>query len=169
MLFRSAKLVSLNAHYINECDDKRLIELSKTFFKTRHNITLTEIAEKRIMNGIDELKSRAKTLHQFVDEAAFYAKDLPFEYDEKATNTLESSKDILKLLLDEFQNHETLTSEIVQAACKSIANDHVDGKMGKVAMPLRAAVTGTTISPSIFHACEILGIEETCKRIQAAL
>ena len=44
-----------------------------------------------------------------------------------------------------------------------------EGKLGKVAMPLRAALTGTTVSPSIFHAASILGKEESCARIQAAL
>ena len=44
-----------------------------------------------------------------------------------------------------------------------------DNKLGKVAMPLRAALTGTTVSPSIFHAAEILGREETLARLRYAL
>ena len=167
--FDFAKLESLNAHYINECDNDRLIELSEPFFKDRHDLELNDLSCERITAGIDELKSRAKTLHQFVDEAAFYAKELPLSFDEKAANTLNGADEILNALKEEFEKHEVLTSDIVQQACKDIAKDKMDGKMGKVAMPLRAAVTGTTVSPSIFHACEILGKEETCARIQSAL
>lgn len=57
----------------------------------------------------------------------------------------------------------------MQEICKAIADEHINGKLGKVAMPLRAALTGTTVSPSIFHAAEILGSAEVCNRIQAAL
>ncbi len=167
--FDFAKLENLNAHYINECDNDRLLELATPFFKERHDITLSELAIKRITNGIDELKSRAKTLHQFVDEAAFYARDLPFTYDEKADALIASSKEILKALLENFEAQPKLTAEAVQQACKDIASEIAGGKMGKVAMPLRAAITGTTVSPSIFQACEILEKEETCKRIQMAL
>lgn len=167
--FDFAKLESLNAHYINECDNDRLIKLTEPFFKERHNITLNDIARNRIIEGIDELKSRAKTLHQFVDEAAFYAKELPFSYDEKAINTLDGVEDILSSLKEELDKHNSLTADIVQQICKDIANEKMDGKMGKIAMPLRAAVTGTTVSPSIFHACEILGKDETCARIQVAI
>ncbi|MGH1455421.1 MAG: glutamate--tRNA ligase [Alphaproteobacteria bacterium] len=167
--FDFAKLESLNAHYINECDNERLLKLAAPFYNERHNITLDETAHRRIVDGIDELKSRAKTLHQFVDESAFYAKELPLSYDEKAAGMISDAKDILRNLLENFKNQDILTADNVQQACKDIANDMMDGKMGKVAMPLRAAITGTTVSPSIFHACEILGQDETCRRIQSAL
>jgi glutamyl-tRNA synthetase len=49
------------------------------------------------------------------------------------------------------------------------AQEKFDGKLGKVAMPLRAALTGRTASPSIFEAAAILGQEETCARIRASL
>ncbi len=167
--FDFAKLENLNAHYINKCDNERLLELSEPFFKNRHELSLSPRSRKRILDGIDELKSRAKTLLQFVDEAAFYAKDIPFSYDDKASRLINESKDILKDLLSSFNQAEILTSELVQTTCKNIAQERTEGKMGKVAMPLRAAVTGTTVSPSIFHACEILGKEETCKRILSAI
>lgn len=167
--FDFAKLENLNAHYINECENERLTDLAAPFYAERHNITLDETAKNRILQGIDELKSRSKTLHQFVDESAFYAKTFPYTFDEKAQNTLNDAKEILTALLNLFKEQENLTSDFVQQSCKDIAKEVMNGKMGKVAMPLRAAVTGTTVSPSIFHACEILGKEETCKRIQFAI
>lgn len=167
--FDFAKLDSLNAHYINEASLDDLMAHSLSFYQSRHDLTPDDLAIERIGKGIDELKSRAKTLLQFVDESAFYAKSIPLSFDEKASNTLNGADPILSALLDTFESVDVLTSDLVQQACKDIAKDHTDGKMGKVAMPLRAALTGTTVSPSIFHAAEILGKEETCARIRAAM
>jgi glutamyl-tRNA synthetase len=54
-------------------------------------------------------------------------------------------------------------------ACKQFAQDHADGKLGKIGMPLRAALTGRTQSPGIFEAAAILGKDETCDRIADAI
>ncbi|MEZ5813564.1 MAG: glutamate--tRNA ligase [Alphaproteobacteria bacterium] len=164
------KLENLNAHYMKEADPKRLIELCLPFYQQRHGITPDPQAQERIIQGADELRSRAKTLLQFTDESAFYAKNIPFNYDEKASALLDQDgKETLKTLKTNFESLETFTAETVQNACKTVADELKDGKLGKVAMPLRAALTGTTISPSIFHAAEILGKAETSARIQAAI
>ncbi len=161
------KLENLNAHYINEADPQRLIDLCLPFYQQRHDIIPDEQAQKRIMQSADELKSRAKTLLQFTDESAFYAKTVPFNYDEKAAGLLDQN--ILSALQTALSNLNDFTSENIQSTCKDIADEKMDGKLGKVAMPLRAALTGTTVSPSIFHAAEILGKAETSARIQAAI
>ena len=164
------KLESLNAHYINESDPQRLIELCMPFYKQRHNIDPDAQAQMRIMQSADELKSRAKTLLQFTDESAFYAKTAPFDYDEKAGALLgQDNLDVLQALKTTLESLSDFTSENIQSAIKTIAADLRESKMGKVAMPLRAALTGTTVSPSIFHVAEILGKSETCARIQAAI
>ncbi len=164
------KLESLNAHYINESDPQRLIELCMPFYKQRHNIDPDAQAQMRIMQSADELKSRAKTLLQFTDESAFYAKTAPFDYDEKAGALLgQDNLDVLQALKTTLESLSDFTSENIQSAIKTIAADLRESKMGKVAMPLRAALTGTTVSPSIFHATEILGKTETCARIQNAI
>ena len=167
--FDFEKLENLNAHYINEADPQRLIDLCKPFYKDRHNLDITQEAQKRIIQGSDELKSRAKTLLQFTDESAFYAKTLPLTYDEKAASLITDNKDVLQALLEKINALDTVTADSIQNTCKDVAADMADGKLGKVAMPLRAALTGTTVSPSIFHAAEILEKDETCARIQAAI
>jgi glutamyl-tRNA synthetase len=168
--FDFAKLEHLNAHYINEAAPERLLELCAPFYKQRHDVELSDVAKERITTGIDELKSRAKTLLQFTDESVFYAKTLPLSFDEKAAKLLDDDgKAILQHLLDALSALTSFTGDDVQGVCKDVAQAHKDGKLGKVAMPLRAALTGTTVSPSIFHAAEILGQDETCARIRAAL
>ncbi len=167
--FDFAKLDSLNAHYINEASAEDLLIQTLPFYQERHGITPDDLGKQRITQGIDELKSRAKTLLQFVDESVFYAKSTPLAFDEKALKNLDGAEDILLALKTAFEAADTLDADKVQEICKAVADEHMNGKLGKVAMPLRAALTGTTVSPSIFHAAEILGSEEVCHRIQAAL
>lgn len=167
--FDFAKLDSLNAHYINESSAENLISQSSPFYLQRHGIELDDLGKQRIAQGIDELKSRSKTLLQFVDESVFYARSIPFGFDDKAIKNLNGADDVLKALSSSFEIENSLNADKVQEICKSIAETHTEGKLGKVAMPLRAALTGTTVSPSIFHAAEILGSEEVCARIKFAL
>ncbi len=170
--FDFAKLESLNTHYIKEADNERLIALITPLLRERHDIDIVgnETAHQRFMDGMDDLKDRAKTLLQLTDEGAFYAKTVPFAYDEKAQKMLdEEAKAVLKALQERFSAADDFTAESVEAACKNVANDMKDGKLGKVAMPLRAALTGTTVSPSIFHAAPVLGREECLERIAAVL
>ena len=168
--FDFEKLENLNSHYIAEADTQRLIQLCMPFYKSRHNIEPDAQAQERITKGADELKSRAKTLLQFTDESVFYAKSVPFDYDDKAKELLDQDgKNILAALLEQFSNASEFNADTIKDICKAVAKDHADGKMGKIGMPLRAAITGTTVSPSIFDAAEILGQSETCARIQAAI
>jgi len=167
--FDFAKLESLNAHYIANADNKDLMQWTLPFFKSRHNIEPDQEAQNRIIAHMDELKDRAKTLLQITDEALFYAKSVPFGYDEKAGNMLnQESATVLEALKTAFSDMQW-DDEKIQNSCKDIANDLRDGKLGKVAMPLRAALTGTTVSPNIFKAAEILGRDETIQRLESAL
>lgn len=170
--FDYAKLENLNSHYISEADGKMLMALIIPFMTERHGIDLTTNteAQNRIMQAMDELKSRAKTLLQLTDESAFFAKTIPYDFDDKACDILqEDAGDMITLLHNRINAAENVKSDDVQAFCKEIAKEHKNGKMGKVAMPLRAALTGTTVSPSVFHATEILGKDETLKRLEYAL
>ncbi len=167
--FDFAKLESINAHYIKESSAEALIRQSREFYKKRHGLELSDLAVKRITAGIDELKSRAKTLLQFVDESAFYAKSVPLAYDDKAKEALQGAAPILEALKEKFIALNQFTADGIQTSCKDVAAVLADGKLGKVAMPLRGALTGTTVSPSVFHAAEILGLDETLARIDAAL
>jgi glutamyl-tRNA synthetase len=168
--FDFAKLENVNAHYMKEIEPGRLLGIAKPFYKSRHNIELDDLAVKRIITGINELKSRAKTVIQFVDESVFYAKKIPFDFDEKAKQTLQGdAKKVLETLTARLNDLKSFTSSEIENVSKAISQELTGGKLGAVAMPLRAALTGTTVSPSIFHAAEILGKDETLARLKAAL
>lgn len=163
------KLESLNAHYIREADPERLIELCGPLYKDRHGIEITETSKKQILACADELKSRAKTLLQFTDESAFFGKSVPLDFDENAKALIEGNQDILSEIQARLGTLEEFSKEDVMACCKDIAKDMADSKLGKVGMPLRAALTGRTASPSVFHVAETLGQAETLQRVKAAL
>jgi len=158
------KLESLNAHYIKECNNERLLELTLPFY----GMELSESAKANIMACMDELKSRAKTLVQIAEESSFFGKELPFDYTEKAANALEGAKDILPALKDALAALPSFESADIQQCVKDLSKEVAEGKMGKVAMPLRAAITGTTVSPTIFNVAAILGKDEVIRRIEAA-
>lgn len=164
------KLENLNAHYINELSAESLIENLVPIYEAQNDTTFDAQAQKWVIAHADELKSRSKTLLQLAEDAAFYAKHTPFDYTEKADALLDQDgKDILTNLKTALESITEWTETTIQDACKSVAAEHKDGKLGKVAMPFRAALTGTTASPSIFKAAGILGKEECFTRIDAAI
>ncbi len=164
--FDFAKLENVNAHYMKEADNQRLVDLVVPFIE-RKGIKVDDLGRQRLLAGMDELKNRAKNLIQMADEGAFYCKSVPLDFDDKAKANLDAS--VLKILADKFNRLENFTPESIELACKEVANDLQGGKLGKVAMPLRAALTGTTVSPSVFHAAVILGKDETLARLNNIL
>lgn len=168
--FDFAKLESVNAHYMKNATGERILEFAAPLYQSRHGIELNDLGRKRILAGVAELKSRAKTVLQFVDESVFYARQLPFALDAKAKEQLNpAGVKILGVVANKFSGLTPFSADAIQQACKEVAEAEAGGKLGQVAMPLRAAVAGTTVSPSIFHAAEILGRDETLVRIKAAL
>lgn len=167
--FDYAKLENLNAHYITQADNDRLIDLIAPFLNDNHNIIISETGMIRLQAGMDSLKDRAKTLVQLAAESAFYLVE-QISYDDKAKKHLTTeSLNVIKGLKDQLGVLEDFRAEKIEQTCRHYANDNAEGKLGKVMMPLRAALTGSDKSPSLFEAAEILGKEETLSRIQAAV
>lgn len=164
--FDFTKLESVNAHYMKEADNHRLVALVVPFIEKK-GIKVDDLGRQRLLAGMDELKNRAKTLIQMADEGAFYCKSVPLDFDDKAKANLDDG--VLRTLADKLNQLDSFTPESIELACKEVANDIQGGKLGKVAMPLRAALTGTTVSPSVFHAAVILGKDETLARINHIL
>lgn len=163
----SKKLDSVNSHYMRMADDARLTD----DVMQRHGSVDAKHRE-RLLAGMNDLKARASTLVQLAAESSIYLKDAPFDYDEKATAALNDHDahhalhyvyDALARLGADFKD------AAIEAACRQIADEKYAGKLAKVMMPLRAALTGATVSPPIFKAAEVLGQAETMNRLKAAL
>lgn len=159
------KLNHLNAHYIKEADDSRLVDLLIPFLKT----DVTDAHKKRLLSMMPELKSRAVTLMQMAEEAAFLVKSVPLDMNEAAQKLLDADgKAMLAQIATRFETLESFTHDKIEESCRALATD-TGAKLGKIMMPLRAALTGRDKSPSLFHAIETLGRDETLARIHAAI
>ena len=167
--FDYAKLENLNAHYIAEADNSRLLELVTPFIKDKLNIDLSEDQKKTLLTGMDGIKERAKTLVQLAEEARFYVSDVT-DYSEKAQKQLnDESALIFNALKEKLKVMSEFKHEAIEAECRALADEKAEGKLGKVMMPFRAALTGSDKSPALFEAAEVLGQEEVLKRLQAAI
>ena len=161
-----AKLAHVNAHYMRQCDEDRLMGLLLPFLQQELNGAIPdEVGLMRLRRGLHDLKERAHTLIELAHAGLFYVRHRPLPMDENATKTLDAParallNDMRQVLvnLDDFR-HEKIESALKEFSVKK------ELKLGKIAMPLRAAITGTTNSPSIFHVAEILGKEETLARL----
>ena len=144
--FDFQKLESLNGHYIRQTDNERLTELVMERLENTLDGKLAEGAAARVKMGMDGLKDRAKNTKELAENAIFYAISRPLELDEKASQILtDEAKQTLTAFRADAAEIDEWTEENIQTAAKAYAETH-ELKLGKVAQPLRAALTGTTVS-----------------------
>lgn len=167
--FDFAKLESLNGQYIRDADNDRLAGLVMDHLQKSHDGALVEDAAERIARGMPGLKERAKTINDLAESALFYALPRPLVYNEKASGLLtDDARAHLSDLKDGLMQADDWSEDQLQAVAKEFAESK-DLKLGKVAQPLRAALTGTNVSPSIFEVMVVLGREESLARLDDAL
>ncbi len=163
------KLTSLNGNYIRHADDARLVDLILPTLRDSLDGGLSENTEHRLALGMAGLKERAKSLVQLSESAEIYARVRPFKLDEKASGQVdgEGREHLLNLarLLAEL---EFWSADGLQDSVRAYA-ESAGIKLGKAAQPLRAALTGRTVSPSLFEVMEILNREETLGRLEDVL
>jgi glutamyl-tRNA synthetase len=122
---------------------------------------------ERIKTGIKGLKQRVKTLTELADISTFYMAKTPLQLDQKARDILtEDALKIINGLKEPLKNIENWSELAVETAIKVYAEQY-NLKLAKVALPLRAALTGKTTSPSIFEVVNVLGWDEVNLRIES--
>jgi len=166
--FDFAKLENLNGHYIREADNDRLCALVVAELeKDQSGIAIDETARARIRAGMEGLKARARTLIELAGNARFYAAAVPLIFDDKALKLLDDAgKGVLAGLAPRLRGLTSFNEGDVEAEVRAFAEAE-DLKLGKVAQPLRAALTGSTTSPGIFEVLAVLGQDESLRRIEA--
>ncbi len=165
--FDIKKLENLNGHYLREADDARLAALVAPRVAARLNIDLPEDGEKRLAEAMPSLKPRARTLNEIAEGAEFLFKNCPLDFDEKALALLDdSARALLGQTADALAPVQSWTVEAIEEAIRRVAEDAGLG-LGKVAQPLRAALTGRTVSPGIFDVLFLLGKTESLERLAA--
>ncbi len=158
--FDFKKLENLNGHYIREADDARLAALIAP------RLGIGEAGVALLLRAMPELKARAHDLNQLAAGARFLFAERPLSMDDKA----------VALLTEEARGHLAATHatlcavanwdhDTLDAAVRKVA-EAKEVKLGKLAQPLRAALTGQTTSPGIFDVLALLGKTESLARIE---
>ena len=165
--FDFAKLDSVNAHYIREAEDSRLVELVAARLETSSGRALSAIDRERLARAMPGLKPRAKTIVELAEKAQFYVAPRPIRPADDAAKLL--TADARSLLGDLSAGLAGADWQV--AALEAQLRDFVAEKgikLGAVAQPLRAALTGSLASPGIFEVMDVLGRDETLGRLADA-
>ena len=166
--FDIKKLENLNGHYLREADDARLAALVAPRLEAWSGKPFSDQDRTLLVQAMAQLKPRAKTLVEIAEGAQFLFKSAPLDFDEKASALLdEPARGLLAKTADALQPVQSWTVEAIEEALRRVAEDAGLG-LGKVAQPLRAALTGRTVSPGIFDVLFLLGKEESLERLSAA-
>jgi glutamyl-tRNA synthetase len=158
--FDLAKLQNLNGHYLREADDARLARLVAGRMADAADLDL-------LARAMPVLKVRAKDIDELAAGAAFLFATRPLAIDAKAQALLtDEARELLARVHGVLGAENDWTSERLEASLKAMAQDLGLG-LGKLAQPLRAALTGQTTSPGIFDVLVLLGRNESLARIAA--
>jgi glutamyl-tRNA synthetase len=158
--FDFKKLQNLNGHYIRAADDARLARLAAERIGPDADVAL-------LTSAMPVLKTRARDLIELADGAAFLFKQRPLALTEPAEALLTAeSRALLADIAARLGTEQDWTTEALEANLKAYAETRGLG-LGKLAQPLRAALTGQTTSPGIFDVLALLGKEESLARISA--
>ena len=168
--FDFAKLESLDGHYIRHTDDQSLVRMFEDVLdyvpgRAQLKAKLNDISRAQLLKAMPSLKERAKTLIELIDGAHFIFADRPLQLDPKAAALLTPENRVLiGRLSSALEGVEEWRAGTAEAALRAFAEEN-GLKLGAVAQPLRAALTGRTTSPGIFEVLDVLGREESLGRL----
>ena len=165
--FDFAKLTNLNGIYMRRTDRSRLLDLLIERLRARLGEHYSAAGLDRLARGLESLRERAKTLTELTESALFYAMDCPILVKPEARALLTPAALVhLQRLRAVLTQVSSWQSQELEAATRIYVEQlQVPTKLKEVAQPLRAALTGATVSPPVFEVMDILGREETLARL----
>ena len=170
--FDFAKLDNLNGHYIRATPDDELAAVALPFIEAKAGRSLDAAARERLRNALPELKPRAKTLVELAERARFYVAQRPIPLDPDARKLLDdTARARLKDLhgaLEEMVAGPQWNAPHLERFVKDYCGT-ANLKLGDLAQPLRAALTGSKASPGIFEVMAVLGRAESLGRLADAI
>jgi len=168
--FDFAKLENLNGHYIRHSDDAALAKMFEAGLDyvpkgSELKPKLNPATRAQLLAAMPSLKERAKTLIELIDASYFIFADRPIEIEPKAQTVLTGeNRALIGRLRDALAEVSPWSGETTEAAMRAFAEAN-NLKLGAVAQPLRAALTGRTTSPGIFDVLAVLGRQECLDRL----
>lgn len=167
--FDVAKLTNLNGIYMRQADNTRLRDLIVPHLEKERGNMLDDNAKALLLKAMDSLKQRARTINELAQSALFYIQPRPLALDEKAARQLDGdARQVLEDLVTRIEKAEHFSRDSLEDIAR-IYSEEREIKLGKVAQPLRAALSGSTVSPPIFEVMELLGKQESLARLRDAL
>ena len=169
-LFDRQKLIAFNTEHIRMTPDQKRLEHFKDYLKEVESPVVR--ADDLLLSRIIKLCEGARTLADIERKCRFlFMENDRIEYDDKAVKKVLLKSDglaVLEVVRDRLAIIDGLTEQAVEDMLRSLAEEKQLG-LGKVAQPLRVAICGTTVSLQIFDSIEMLGKENTLKRIDNTL
>ncbi len=169
--FDFAKLESINFEHMRDAPDDRLLAALEDYLPFMENgqemlEKLDDELRSKLMYSLPGLKERAKTLKDLAVGARFLFAERPLSMDDKAAKLLTpEARSVLGEAAQDLSALSEWSADTVDAALRAFIEKQ-DLKLGKVAQPLRAALTGTVVSPNIFEVIAVLGKDETLARMR---
>jgi glutamyl-tRNA synthetase len=169
--FDFAKLADLNGHYIRQATPAALVAALREMIPhlpdgAARAARLEAVGWDRLEAAIPSLQARAKTLVELLDGAAYLTAARPLSLEPKAAAQLDAAaRAILAAAADALEAVADWSAGPLETAVRGLA-DAKGAKLGQVAQPLRAALTGRTVSPPVFDVMVVLGRDETLTRIR---
>lgn len=165
-VFDMEKLLWLNAHYIKEKAPEEIAFLLPPFLAARG---YPEKPAAYVAGAVKTLQPRARTLVEMADAMRFYMIDeVEFEPEAAGKFLAPEAREAFARVISEMEKPGPLTEAEFETALRTIAAD-LNKKLGKIAQPIRVALTGSTVSPGLFEIMDVLGKETVLKRLRRAL
>ncbi|HRJ70524.1 MAG TPA: glutamate--tRNA ligase [Beijerinckiaceae bacterium] len=168
--FDYAKLENINGHYMRQASDADLLARFEDVLEVHPDGAalrpkLDVAMRSKLLAAMPGLKERAKTVVELIDGARFLFASRPLALDDKARQNLDQSgRERLALLLPALAAVGDWSAPALEAAVRTVS-EQTGAKLGHLAQPLRAALTGRATSPGIFDVLAVLGREESLARI----
>lgn len=165
-VFNPEKLLWLNQHYIKETPVEELSELLAPFLE---ELGAKAAGDPRLPNIVKTLRERARTLKEMAEHALFYFKE-KIEYEEKAAQKfmVPENLEIFKALTEKLKAIPDFIEPDIEAAFNALLEEK-GLKLGKVAQPVRVALTGGTVSPGIYEMIAAMGKDRVISRLEEAI
>jgi glutamyl-tRNA synthetase len=163
--FDFVRLENLSGQHIRETDDAALLGAAEEYLAAHKMPPFTPHQRAQVLAAMPGLKERSKTLPQILEMAHFVLGSRPFAPDEAGARVLGTVPPGMLGRLTSRLHNASWTAGDLQAAVRDFAAEESLG-LGKIAQPLRVALTGRTVSPSVFDMMEILGRDESLARIR---